>query len=131
MELEALKAVDHRKSLLSEIVPEGFIQFGHLQPNPLAEGATWSGSLLLSGFYTLLDGSVVLHPVQQREYGVVHFPDTSSSWPGGPPVSWWLTAGLGCGGHLTRCLAAGDAGGILIVIVPLHCRELWCHIDPP
>ena len=48
--LEAFEPGDHGKSLFSEVIPEGFIKFGHLQPNPLAEGSVCSGSLLLSGF---------------------------------------------------------------------------------
>ena len=48
--LEAFELGDHGKSLVSEVIPEGLIKFGHLQPNPLAEGSTWSGSLLLSRF---------------------------------------------------------------------------------
>ena len=128
--LEAFEPGDHGKSLIYEVGPQRFIKFGHLQPHPLAEGNAWSGSLLLSRLKTVLDGSVVLHMVQQGENGVVHSLATRCCL-GGPPVSWLLTAGLRCGGHLTGCLAGADTDVIILIVVPLcHC-DRWCDRDLP
>ena len=57
---------DHRKCLIHEVVPQRFVKFGHLQPHPLAEVNTWSGSLLLSSLQTVVDGSVLPHTFNQQ-----------------------------------------------------------------